>query len=456
MSSSTFRISEHIMTDSSPAAVSGCSQIPHTMGDSQLSRRAFLSTSAAAAGTIALPYFVPQRAFGANDRIRTGHIGVGKQGTGNLERLLSHAVAVCDVDARRLASAAKLVEQKNGACQTYSDFRRLLDRQDIDAVVISTPDHWHAIPTILACQAGKDVYCEKPLTLTIAEGRQMVQAARQSKRVVQTGSQQRSANNFRLACELVRNGYLGKLQEVLVGIPGPNHPGKPIPDSDPPAELDYNFWLGPAPWRPYNKNRVHYNFRFFRDYSGGQQTNWGAHHLDIAQWGLGMDGSGPVAVHALSANYHPKQWHEVTESCRVVFHYAGGVKLTLGQRQKGIPVGTTFIGTQGRLYVNRGKLTSEPGGIIEQKPRDDDLRLQESTNHHGNFLDCIKTRELPICDVEIGHRSATLCHLANIACQLRRKLVWDPQAEEFPEDSEANGLLSRTPRQDWKSTTAAG
>jgi len=417
-----------------------------------LSRRGFLKSSALTAGAFAAPYFVPASAFGANERIITGHIGVKNQGGSNLKGFMNQKDlqigAVCDVDSKVLANAAKQVEAKYGRCDTFSDFRKLLERKDIDAVVISTPDHWHCLMTILACQAGKDVYCEKPLTLTIAEGRKMVEAARATKRIVQTGSQQRSDEKFRRGCELVRNGAIGTVKTVLVGIPGPNHPGKPVPDSDPPTELDYDFWLGPAPARPYNEKRVHYNFRFFRDYSGGQLTNFGAHHIDIAQWGLGMDDSGPVEIEG-TAEFHSMGWHEVTEKCRVTHRYANGVEMIVGQGQKDIPSGTTFIGTSGRIHVNRGVLKGEPEDVLTKTLAENDVRLYVSRSHHGNFLDCIRSRELPICDVEIGHRSATVCHLSNLALDLKRKLRWDPKAERFVDDAEANSKLLRTYRSPW-------
>jgi predicted dehydrogenase len=328
------------------------------------------------------------------------------------------------------------------------DYRRLLDRKDIDAVVICTPDHWHALTTIHACQAGKDVYCEKPLSLTIAEGRKMVEAARGHQRVVQTGSQQRSAPEFRRACELVRNGGLGKVHTILVGLPKCNHAGAPKPDSDPPSGLDYDFWLGPAPQRPYNESRVHYYFRFFWDYSGGQMTNFGAHHLDIAQWALGMDDSGPVATEGTGA-FHPQNWHEVSEKCRVTHTYADGTKVIVGQQEGEIPVGVTFLGDQGKLFVNRGKLIAEPKELLEQELGANAVRLEESPNHHANFLECVKSRARPICDVEIGHRSATVCHLGNIAIRLGRKLAWDPSREEFVGDDEVNTWLSRPYRAPW-------
>ncbi len=416
-------------------------------------RRRFLQTSAATAGAIALPYYVPQSAFGANERIVAGFVGVGGQGRGNLNAFMGKGVAVAgvaDVDTKHVAQAVKTAQAKGHKPAGYGDYRKMLERKDIDVVVVSTPDHWHALPTIHACQAGKDVYCEKPLSLFIVEGRKMVEAARENDRVVQTGSQQRSAGNFRQACELVRNGYIGKLQTVLVGIPGPNHPGEPGPDGEPPQELDYDFWLGPAPDRPYNVKRVHYNFRFFWDYSGGQMTNWGAHHLDIAHWGMGVDDSGPLEVSAEVATFHPKKWHEVTETCRLVYKYPDDVTLILGQGQKDIPGGTTFIGSKGRIFVNRGKLTAEPSDLLQTKFKATDERLYVSGNHHSNFLDCVKSRERPICDVEIGHRTAIACHLGNIAAHTGKKVVWDAANEKIVGEAELAAQVERPYRSPWK------
>lgn len=424
-----------------------------TARPNRVNRRRFLQTTAAVAGAFAAPLFIPRSAFGANDRIVLGHIGVGGQGNGNLNGFLGKkeigVAGVCDVDSSRLEKALKTVTGRGHKAEGFEDYRRLLDRNDIDAVVISTPDHWHALQTIHACEAGKDVYCEKPLTLTILEGRKMVDAAREHGRVVQTGSQQRSSKEFRTACELVRNGRIGKVHTVLVGINTPNHPGAPVADSKPPAELNYEMWLGPAPDRPYNKNRVHYNFRFFRDYSGGQMTNWGAHHLDITQWGLGKDDSGPVKVDG-TGTFHSQKWHEVSETCRVTHTYDDGTKVIVGQGQKDIPGGTTFIGSEGKIYVNRGKLVVEPEAIAKAALPADAIRLYESNDHKGNFLECIRTREKPICDVEIGHRSATVCHLSNIAIDLGRPLTWDPKAEEFPGDAEANALRVTAYRSPWQ------
>jgi predicted dehydrogenase len=413
---------------------------------SPVSRRGFLGT--VVAGSLA-PTFVPSRCFGANERVTLGFIGVGGQGKGNLGGFLKHAqvAAVCDVDSKRLADALGVVEKAGGKAEGYSDYRKLLDRKDIDAVVISTPDHWHALPAIHACAAGKDAYVEKPLSLTIAEGRAMVDAARRHKRIVQTGSQQRSDDKFRRACELVRSGAIGQVEKVLVGIANVNFSGPPVADGTAPPELDYNFWLGPAKERPFNAKRTHYNFRFFWDYSGGQMTNWGAHHIDIAQWGLGMDDTGPVSVEG-TAEYHPEKWYEVTMKCRVTHKYANGIEMIVGQGQPDIPGGTTFVGTKGTLFVTRGTLKTTPEEIATST-EPTSVSLYESKSHHRNFLDCIKSRKAPICDVEIGHRSATICHLGNIACRLGRKLTWDPAKETFVGDEAAVAELSRAYRAPW-------
>lgn len=417
-----------------------------------LSRRRFLArTAGTTAFLAAAPLFVPSRVFGANDRITTGHIGLGGQGRGNLRAFSNNAVALCDVDSRHLQAAAKEAMDRGANCQLFGDYRELLDQDGIDAVVISTPDHWHSLCVIHACQAGKDVYCEKPLSLTIAEGRAMVKAARDNNRIVQTGSQQRSADNFRKACELVRNGYLGKIREVHVGIAESNHPFRnrePIADSDPPAELNYDLWLGQAPLRPYNELRVHYNFRFFWDYSGGQMTNWGAHHIDIAHWGLGMDDSGPLEVSG-EAEFNSNGWHDVSEACRITYRYPNDVTMIVGQRQPDIIMGTKFIGELGTLHVDRGKLSADPAEILDVQFKSDDVRLISSNNHHQNFLESMQSRELPICDVEIGHRTATACHLGNIAIRLGRSIRWNSVQEQIEGDDEAAAMVARPQRAPW-------
>jgi predicted dehydrogenase len=415
-------------------------------------RRQFLKQAAGALAVGAAAYLVPSRAFGANNRVVTGHIGTGGQGTSNLNQFLKQGVsvgAVCDVDKSHAAATLRLLEGKGIKPASLGDYRKLLERKDINAVVIGTPDHWHALTAIHACQAGKDVYCEKPLTLTVVEGRKMVEAARANRRIVQTGSQQRSDPKFRLTCELVRSGRIGKVQKVIVGLPRVNFAGPPVPDSDPPPELDYDLWLGPAPKRPYNAKRVHYLFRFFWDYSGGQMTNFGAHDIDIAQWGLDMDESGPVAVEG-TATFHPEKWYETPSTCRLTYTYASGATMLVGQVQKDCPGGATFVGTEGSIHITRARLAAKPAEIAEKPLGDKDVRLYQSSNHHRNFLDCVRSRKLPICDVEIGHRSATACHLGNIALRLGRKIQWDPQKEQIVgDDDEAARMLSRPYRAPW-------
>lgn len=413
-------------------------------------RRSFLRTAAVSAGS--LTYFLPHWSSAADvpatDKLRVGCIGLGGQGKGNMGNISKFAkvTALCDVDTAHLATAVQSGAKTQGKVITFGDYRKMLESKDIDAVVVSTPDHWHAKITIDACNAGKHVYCEKPLTLFVAEGRAIVDAARKNKRIVQTGSQQRSSGNFRVACELVRSGYIGKVKEVKVGIPGPNFKGPPVPDSDPPKELDYDLWLGPAPQRAYNEKRVHYLFRFFWDYSGGQMTNWGAHHLDIAQWGLGMDNSGPISVEG-KASYHKDKWFETPEKQEIVYTYANGVKMTCSMGEKG---GTTFIGEKGTIHVNRGKFETSLEGITDKsKVKDDEVHLHVSSNHHKDWVDSIASGKLPICDAEIGHRSATVCHLGNIACRLGRKFAFDPVKETCPDDKEAATMLTRPYRKPW-------
>jgi predicted dehydrogenase len=420
-----------------------------------LSRRSFLQhavlATSGAAMAIGVPHVRTRAASvgtGVRQDVRVGVIAVGNQGRPLMLQNVQNVVAVCDVDSDRLAAAKKEVENRTKrVCASYGDYRRMLDDKEVDAVIIATPDHWHALQTVHACEAGKDVYVEKPLTLVVDEGRVMVQVARKHKRIVQTGSQQRSDDRFRLACELVRSGRVGALRTVRVGLPAVNFNADPVPDSEPPPELDYDLWLGPAPWRPYNKNRVHYNFRFFWDYSGGQMTNWGAHHIDIAQWGLGMDNSGPVEIESLSAKFDDRV--EVPLESELVYRYANGVEMFVSQGPDR-RMGTVFEGDQGSIYVNRGRLESTPEEIVKTPLGPGDVRLYESRNHLDNWYECIKSRNLPICDVEIGHRSATVCHLGSVAMRVGGKLGWDPVKEQLDGDSQSAKLMRYDYRAPWK------
>jgi predicted dehydrogenase len=422
----------------------------------QLSRRQFLSRSTAAttasAAALAFPQLLTRTVVGASaarEGVKVGVIGVGNQGKPLMLMNYQNVVAVCDVDRTRVDAAKKEIETRaNRPCPSYTDYRKLLENKDVDAVIVATPDHWHALMTIHACQAGKDVYVEKPLSLHVHEGRVMVQVARRTGRIIQTGSQQRSDDKFRLACELVRSGRIGKVRTVRVGIPGVNYSETTVPDSEPPPELDYDLWLGPAPFRPYNKNRVHYNFRFFWDYSGGQMTNWGAHHLDIAQWGLGMDASGPVEIEG-QAHFDKEGRYEVPIWGEIIYQYAQGPTMYCGQSHR---MGTTFEGERGTIHVNRGKLEWFPAEANEPLT-DQDTRLEVSKNHYDNWYECIKSRKLPICDVEVGHRTAAVCHLGNIAMRLGRKIRWDPVTEKVVDDAEASRRLSYEYRAPWKLPT---
>jgi predicted dehydrogenase len=362
-------------------------------------------------------------------------------------------VAVCDVVAERRDASKKMVEDRYAkqtgkgtfkGCATYKDFRDLLKRQDIDAVVIATPDHWHAIPCVMAARAGKHIYCEKPLTLAIAQGRKIVDAVKKHKVVFQTGSQQRSeyGQMFRLAVELVRNERIGKLKTIRIGVGGPAVPCN-LGTETIPEGTDWDMWLGPAPKRGYHHDLcpkgVHNHFpawRNYREYAGGGLADMGAHHFDIAQWALGMDNGGPVKIEP------PKKKEEMTG---LKFTYANGVEMFHGG-----PTDCAFEGSDGTIYVSREMLTSKPEGIVKKPLGKDDKRVYHATNHRKNWLDCIRSKKETICPAEVGHRSATICHLANIGYQLRKPLRWDPAKERFVDDAEANKLVDRELRAPWK------
>jgi predicted dehydrogenase len=383
-------------------------------------------------------------------------IGVGNQGgpKNNMKYFLKNIVALCDLDKNYLTEASDFLQkQANLSAMMTDDYRRLLDAKDIDAVVVTVPDQWHATMTIEACKAGKDVYCEKPLTLVINEGKPMIEAARKHGRVVQTGTMQRSGQEFKLAVELLKNGIVGKIRAVNVTLPSPNwiaRAGKPVPDSTPPEGFDYNRWLGPAPMRPYNINRLHYLFRFFWDYSGGQQTNFGAHHLDIAQWGLGMDESGPVSVEG-SGVYHPDGWYETPDTTEIKYTYANGVTMTCRQKldTKNTDQGTEFIGDKGSLFVYRGGIVTNPKELLKDVEMPKIISSNANISHVNNFFDCVKSRKTPAADISIGHRSATVCHLGNIAIRTKKKITWDPKSETIVGDSEASKWLTKEYRKPW-------
>ncbi|MFZ2146165.1 MAG: Gfo/Idh/MocA family oxidoreductase [Sedimentisphaerales bacterium] len=417
-----------------------------------VTRRQFLKKSAVAAGAaIAWPTIVPPSVFGANapsNRITMGIIGLGGQGNSNMKdfkgKSASEVIALCDVDVSHLEEARQTAGLGAGSC--YGDFRELLARDDIDAVVVATPDHWHVPISIAAVRAGMDVFCEKPLTLTIAEGRVLANEVKRYGRVVQTGSQQRSGSEFRFACELVRNGRIGKLHTMRVEIHGNNRTCPPTWNPEPvPEGFDYDMWLGPAPWEPYTEQRCHYQFRFILDYSGGQMTNWGAHYLDIAQWGNAADDTGPAEIVG-SGDFPKTGLFTTAQNENIEYTYANGVKLFL----KSGGGNTRFEGTEGWVLVTRGKIDAEPKSLLTTKIGPDEIHLYNSNDHRQDFLDCIKSRKDPIASVEIGQRTSTVCHLGNIAMMLGRKLKWDPQKERFINDSSANNMLARAMRAPWR------
>jgi predicted dehydrogenase len=384
-------------------------------------------------------------------------IGVGNQGgpKNNMKYFLNNIVALCDLDKNYLAEASDfLKKQANLSAMMTDDYRRVLDAKDVDAVVVTVPDQWHALMTIEGCQAGKDVYCEKPLTLVIGEGKPMIEAARRHGRVVQTGTMQRSGQEFKLAVELLQKGIVGKVHSVNVTLPSPNwiaRAGGPVPDSNPPEGFDFNRWLGPAPLRPYNKNHVHYLFRFYWDYSGGQQTNFGAHHLDIAQWGLGMDESGPVSVEG-SGVFNPDGWYETPDTTEIRYKYANGVVMTCRQKlnTKNPDQGTEFIGDKGSLFVYRGGIITNPKELLKDVEIPKIVNSQANQAHVDNFFDCVKSRNKPAADISIGHRSATVCHLGNIAVRTGKKIAWDPASETIVGDADASKWLTKEYRSPWR------
>lgn len=427
-------------------------------------RRRFLERAAGcAAGVLGAPLVLPARALGRGghtapgNRIVLAHIGVGGQGMqhvvggiwtqagGMTGRDDVQVVAVCDVNAQRLENARNQVNQRYGKsdCRAYRDFRELLARGDIDAVLIATGERWHPLLTIAAARAGKDVYCEKPLSVTIEEALAAREAVHRYGIVFEMGTQQRTSHAFAFACELARNGYLGELKEAIVGVGGPvayrdcRLPAQPVPEW-----LDYNMWLGPAPWRPYNAEMVG-GWMAYRDFSGGEMTNWGAHHFDIAQWGLGMDDSGPVEI-------VPPDGKEVKV---LTYHYANGAVLTRDPerlaRESGQDNGVMFIGTKGKVAVWRYDLKTWPENLKQQRIGPREVRLYRGDNHHTDFVNAVRTRGRPNAPIASAARSISVCHLGNVAYELGRPVRWDPAREQFVNDPEAARLFSRRMRSPW-------
>jgi len=439
------------------------------MINSHISRRGVLQGLGVLAAASSLPAWFaaectaqpqPDAPASANGQLGIGLIGCGGQGTGDAQNAsrFGRVLAVCDVDASHLASARKRFTD----AEAYSDFRKLLERRDIDVVVCGTVDHWHVLVSMAAMKAGKDIYCEKPLTLTIDEGRRLVEVQRQTKRILQTGTQQRSDAHFRLAADLVGNGRIGKLQKVEVWLPAGLR-GGPFRKSNPPAGFDFDFWMGQTPKVDYVKERTHFSFRYWWEYSGGTMTDWGAHHNDIVLWALGQDRSGPVSIEGRQLIDMIPGGYTAASEYEVTYTYANGVVHTCRSTRasawngavadkNGQQHGIKFIGSDGWIWVTRGVINASNRELLTQKLPSDAKRVYVSNDHVGNFIDCVKKRKEPICPAEIGHRSASLCHLGVIAIRLGRKLNWDPQKEQFVGDSEANGYVSREMRKPYDYT----
>jgi predicted dehydrogenase len=431
----------------------------------QIQRRDFIKQGIVTVGATAA---ANANILGANDRVRVGVIGPGRQGRGVMRTFMKNQdaqiVAICDVFQPQIDAAINDAKLKD--VETYKDFRKILDRKDIDAVLVASPDHWHALMTIMACQAGKDVYVEKPISVTVEEGRRMVQAARKHNRVVQVGTQQRSGDHYQKAAEIIRGGRLGKITFVRTwnfGNQTPGGIGAP-PDTNPPDGLDWDMWVGPAPMRPFNQNRfgVHpdrwSSFRWFWDYAGGMMTDWGVHHLDIVQMAMEVDA--PVAISAIGGKFALKDNRETPDTLMVTYEYSSGKNGRFvctyenrecnGQAWNGQGYGILFHGSDATLYINREyfEITPESGRTIESHRVKNENGQGDA--HVRNFLDCVKSRQKPTSDIEIGHRSTSTCLLGNVALRSGRRIAWNAETEKIERDSAASKYLSREYRKPWK------
>ena len=423
-----------------------------------LSRRAILKRAGASMAIVPCTVLGGRGAPTApSTKLTLGVIGAGSMGLRHIEGFLAEddcrVLAIADVDRTRLRAAADKVNRfyRNEDCGTCADFRPLIDRKDIDALVISVPDHWHALTAIAGIRAGKDIYGEKPLALTIDEGKAIVDAVERHRCVWQTGSWQRSTDHFRFACELVRNGRIGKLQRVEVGI-GVGPTCDPQPQMPVPEGFDYDLWLGPAPAAPYTEKRCHWNFRWILDYAGGQVTDWGTHHVDIAHWGMDADGAGPVRIEG-SGDFPDSLWNAAV-TYRFTCTYAGGVTMTVASNNF-LPQGVRWIGDAGWVHVTREGLKTQPEALQKTPIGPDEIHLprppgDHRRGHRRDFIKCVASRGTPITPVRIGHSSATVCHLGNIAMVLGRPIRWDPVRQDIVGDETAREAMRRPMRAPWR------
>ena len=431
----------------------------------RLPRRALLRSAVVAA---AAPYFVPRPVLGgpgktaASDRIAIGCIGTGGRGTSLIRSFLPHQpariVAVCDAVADRRQRARKLVEKHYGTsagrsgCDETGDFRKIIARKDIDAVIIATQDHWHALIAVAAAGAGKDIYCEKPLGVAVGEGQAMQKAVRRHARIFQTGTQQRSARQFRFACELARNGYLGKVHTVVVGAPGPTYKqryrGPTTPQPVPPG-LDYDMYVGPAPMKPYNQGRLDWpGWYLIWDYCAGFIVNWGVHHLDIACWGCPAIGTKPFEV-TCKATYRNDKLSDNINSWQAEYRYPDGLKMSFTDTGHPNAQGCKFIGDKGWVHVNRGGISADPKSLLKVTLKPTAVRLHESRHHQADFLTAVRSRRDPVSPVESGLAASNLGLIGEIAGRLAAKLRWDPAKGTFLTADRANRLLRRPMRHPW-------
>ena len=404
-----------------------------------------------------LPAAVLGRAGAAapNSRVRLACIGLGGQGMSNLRALMAdervQVVALCDVDAQHLEKAAATAKVGKAGC--YRDFRELLARSDVDAVMNATPDHWHALVAVAAAKAGKDLYSEKPLGGSIAEGRAICRAVAEKQRVLQCGTWRRSGMKVRMACERVVNGYIGELKTVEIGVPGKfairgGFTGLEGPEAVPP-HLDYAMWLGPAAEKPYTAARCHFNFRWIEEYAPGYITDWGAHFLDVAQWGAGMDETTPVEVMANNVVRRTEGLYDAAEQFRIEYRYANGVRVVMESTDDKTRWGTKFVGSEGWIYTESEVLKASDDAILRVKLKTGDKPLFESKHHHRNFIDAVLSRGPTAAPAEAAQRAMTVCQMGAIAAALGRPLRFDPKTERFDGDEAANGMLMKPMREGW-------
>ena len=441
-----------------------------TTKKSDLSRRSFLCGVGA---TLAAPYIVPATAMGADgntapsNRINIGVIGTGSQARGLTNNAIKHknvrVVALCDVDKSRLTEGKKLIDEFYGdtACATHCDYRELLARDDIDAVIVATPDHWHALVCVEAARQGKDIYCEKPLTWSLGEGQAVVKAVQVNKRIFQVGSMQRSWGHYKHACELVCNGYIGKVKRILVALPDYGNAIWVDEFPKPPAELDYEFYVGPAEWAPYHPKRCHWDWRWWMGFGGGQMMDWIGHHGDIAHMGMDWDNTGPIEVEGVRWDPVAKRNNLYDAPARYMFNckYAGGVDMTVANcadmpSDWATPgsLGTMFFGSKGRwVWVDRSGTKASDEKLLDAKFKfkSSDFRFRKEGDHVTDFLKCVVSREQCIAPVNAGHRSASIGHLGKIACMMNGKFKWDPKKEVIVDNPALNGMITRKYRGDW-------